>query len=109
MNTSHPLLKDAIPELAEELESLLLKQGEPELATQIPQLRIVDRCRCGDDFCAQFYTVPRPTGSWGAGHRNISLDCKTGMLVLDVVDDKVTSVEVLDRDEIRRKLHELLP
>ena len=104
-----PLLMDALPELGQELQTLLVQDGEPELAAQIRQVRIVDRCRCGDDFCATFYAVPRPSGSWGAGHRNISLDCKRGMLILDVVHDKLTCVEVLDRDEIRQKLHEILP
>jgi len=106
---SAPLISDALPELAQELETLLAKDGEPELAAQVRQLHIVDRCRCGDDFCATFYTVPRPSGSWGAAHRNISLDCEHGMLILDVVDDKLTCVEVLDRDEIRKRLHEILP
>jgi hypothetical protein len=106
---SAPLLTDAIPELAQELESLLVKAGESDLAVQVRQLHIVDRCRCGDDFCATFYTVPRPNGAWGAGHRNVSLDCEMGMLILDVVNDKITCVEVLDRDEIRRTLHNILP
>lgn|SRR5262249_39659611 len=106
---STPLLTDVIPELAQELETLLAKEGEPTLAAQVRQLHIVDRCRCGDSFCGTFYTVPRPNGVWGAGHRNISLDCQTGMLILDVVDDRVTAVEVLDRDEIRQRIHEILP
>ena len=104
-----PLLADAIPELAKELESLLVKTGESNLAAQVQQIQIVDRCRCGDDFCATFYAVPPPKGSWGVGHRNVSLDCETGMLILDVVDDKITCVEVIDREEIRQRLHELLP
>ncbi|MEQ1907104.1 MAG: hypothetical protein ABL888_23160, partial [Pirellulaceae bacterium] len=104
-----PLLTDAIPELARELEALLAKSGETNLAAQVQQLCIVDRCRCEDSFCATFYTAPRPNGAWGAGHRNISLDCETGMLVLDVVDDKITCVEVLDRNEIRQQLHKILP
>jgi hypothetical protein len=49
------LLTEILPE-AGELERLLKKSGEPELAAQAPQLTIVDRCRCGDDFCASFYT-----------------------------------------------------
>jgi uncharacterized protein YegJ (DUF2314 family) len=51
-----PLLIDALPELAQELEALLGKDGEPELATQIRQVRIIDRCRCGCASCATFYT-----------------------------------------------------
>jgi hypothetical protein len=104
-----PLISDALPGLAHELTTLLLKDGEPELAAQVQQLHIVDRCRCGDDFCATFYTVPCPRGAWGTGHRNLSLDCEHGMLILDVVDDKLTCVEVLDRDDIRKRLHEILP
>lgn len=104
-----PLLIDVLPELAQELEALLVQDGEPELAAQIRQASIVDRCRCGEDFCATFYTVPKPSGSWGAGHRNILLDCTRGMLILDVVRDRLKCVEVLDRDEIRQKLHEICP
>jgi hypothetical protein len=105
---SAPLILDVLPELAQELEALLVKQSELQLAAQVRGLRIVDRCRCDDDFCATFYTVPRPNGSWGPGHRNVSLDCKHGMLILDVVDDKLTCVEVLYRDEIRQKLHKII-
>jgi hypothetical protein len=104
-----PLLMDVLPELAQELEALLVRDGEPELAAQIRQVRVVDRCRCGGASCATFYTVPRPNGAWGAGHRNISLDCKRGMLILDVVHDKLACVEVLDRDEVRQRLNEILP
>ena len=106
---SAPLLADSIPELAREIEGLLVEQGEHRLAAQVARVRIVDRCRCGDPFCATFYTAPRPQGSWGAGHRNIELACEIGMLILDVVNENVTCVEVLFRDEIRQKLHEVLP
>jgi hypothetical protein len=104
-----PFIVDAFPELAQELETLLVKDGETELATQVQQLQIVDRCRCDNNFCATFYTVPRPSGSWGPGHRNISLDCERGMLILDVVNERLTCIEVLNREEIRQKLHEILP
>ena len=32
--------------------------GESELADTVPDLTIVERCRCGDDFCATMYTYP---------------------------------------------------
>ena len=57
------LLTEILSLLARELELLLKKQGEFELASQVAQLRIVDRCRCGDDFCSSFYTQPKPEGS----------------------------------------------
>jgi hypothetical protein len=104
-----PLLIDAFPELGQELETLLAQESEPVLAAQIRQVRIVDRCRCGDNSCATFYTAPRPSGSYGPGHRNIMLDAERGMLVLDVVGDKIMCVEVLDRDDIRQTLDQILP
>jgi hypothetical protein len=96
-------LVDALPELAYELEALLRLQGESELAVQVPELRIVDRCRCGDDFCATFYIQPKPVESYGSKHRSIALEPKEGMLIIDVDDGKIVCVEVLYRDEIRRR------
>jgi hypothetical protein len=40
-------LNVVMPSLARELEALLLEAEEPELAAQIVELEIVDRCRCG--------------------------------------------------------------
>src|SRR6266567_78733 len=80
------LLKNALPELADELAQLLLAAGQRSLADQVPGLNIVDRCRCGDDFCASFYTLPKPDGSYGAGLDFIDLDAEDGMIILDVVD-----------------------
>jgi hypothetical protein len=103
------LLKDALPELADELAQLLSEAGEHHLAKQVPGLTIVDRCRCGDDFCATFYTQPKPEGSYGAGHENVVLEPERGMIILDVVDDTIACVEVLYRDEVGRDLIEALP
>src|SRR5260370_22556076 len=103
------LLSNTLPLLADELQGLLIQDGEPELAAQVPGLNIVERCRCGDDFCATFYVLPKPEGSYGPDHRNVSLEPKEGMLILDVVAGRIACVEVLYRDDIRRKLYALLP
>jgi hypothetical protein len=103
------ILKDTFPELAQELEELLMAEKESDLAEQVSSLRIVDRCRCGDDFCATFYTQAPPQGSYGSGHRNVALEPKDGMLILDVVNDKIAKVEVLYRNEIRKVLLRTLP
>jgi hypothetical protein len=66
---SRPLLTDTLPAFATELHRLLIEQDEPELAAQVPGLMIFDRCRCGDDFCATFYTQPKPKDGFGPGHR----------------------------------------
>ena len=103
------LLTEILSLLARELELLLKKQGEFELASQVRQLRIVDRCRCGDDFCSSFYTQPKPEGSYGPGHRSMDLDAAEGMVILDVVAGTIAHVEVLYREDVRQKLIAALP
>jgi len=98
------LLTNMFPELATELQELLSQKGEPELAAQISGLKVLDRCRCGDDFCGMFYVLPKPRGAYGPGHRNIPMEPNTGMMILDVVGDKIAAVEVLYRNEVRRRL-----
>jgi len=88
---------------------LLITAGETGLATQISGLRIVDRCRCGDDFCSTFYVQPKPDGAYGPSHRSVDLAPQQGTIILDVVDEKIACVEVQYRDEIREKLQALLP
>lgn len=102
-------LVDLFPELSTELQQLLSELGESELAAQVPSLTVIERCRCGDDFCGTFYVLPKPRGAYGPDHRNIALEPKEGMLILDVVGQKIATVEVLYRDEIRRKLLDEFP
>jgi hypothetical protein len=102
-------LTEILPTLAVELEHLLENQREIRLAAQVPQLAIVDRCRCGDDFCSSFYTQPKPERQYGPNHRCIDLDAPEGMLLVGVVAEKIAHVEVLNRDDVRRKLLAALP
>jgi len=95
MTASEPKrLVEVFPELAAELQQLHAELGESALAEQVPELSVVERCRCSDDFCGMFYVLPEPDGAYGAEHRN----------VLDVLADKIAAVEVLYRDEVRKKL-----
>jgi|SRR5579859_7253308 len=103
------LVAEVFPALAGELQELLLKQNRHELAEQVPTLRIVDRCRCGDDFCASFYTQTKPTGRYPPGTKTIELDTKEGMLILDVVDGAIAQVEVLNREDVRKALLTAIP
>jgi hypothetical protein len=102
-------LADTLPEFALELERLLTRAGKPELAAQVPGLVIFDRCRCEDGFCSSFYTQPKPEGRYGPGHDCIDLDADEGMVLLDVVTGTIAHVEVLNRNDIRRKLTAQIP
>lgn len=108
-DNQHSLLVEAFPKLSEELQYLLGTVGEPTLAAQVPGLLVLDRCRCADDFCATFYVRPKLAGSYGPNLRTIPLEPTTGMLIIDVLDGMVASVEVLYRDEVRQKLLEMFP
>jgi hypothetical protein len=103
------LLTETLPAFAIEFRQLLEQQGESELAARVSSLKIFERCRCGDDFCATFYTQPKPIGGFGPGHRNVRLIPEEGMLILDVVGEEIACVEILDRPEIREKLLAVLP
>lgn len=105
--TDAPLVLEVLPALGAELGDLLLKQGEDELAKQVPGLRILIRGRCGDSFCATIHTIGQ--GPPIASHRTIPLDPEEGMLIVDVVDEKIATVEVLYRDEVRSVLLRLFP
>lgn len=102
-----PRLIDVLPTFAKEVEKLLMKQNEPKLAAQVASLKIVDRC--GEDFCASFHVEPKPRGAYGPGPRNVSLGSESGMIILDVVDDRIMQIEVLYRDEVRQAIQVLIP
>jgi hypothetical protein len=106
---NRPLLEVALPELAAELSDLLESVGQHDLVAQIPHLRLLDRCRCEDAFCATVYTAPRPSEGWGSGHRSMELAPSEGYLILDLVDRKIVCIEVLYRNSVREQLLRLLP
>ncbi|GAA3141720.1 hypothetical protein GCM10010521_30420 [Streptomyces rameus] len=100
----YPLVRDVFPELVTELITLLENEGERELAICAWDLRLVDECPCGDDFCQSFQTAAHPQGQpYGAGHRCVPLLPLRGMLCLDVVDGRIMYVEVLDRPPMHRR------
>ena len=97
-------LNSSLPDLSRELTALLITAEEPTLAAQIESLEIVERCPCTDDFCASFYTAPRPIRPYGPNHRNVELEPDRGMIILDIVDEQIMKVEILYRDDIRSQL-----
>jgi hypothetical protein len=102
-------LARAIPVFAAELEASLRRQGRADLASQITGLPLLDRCRCGDSFCATFYTAAKPVGAYGPGHSNLIVESREGMIILDLVDDEIRCVEVLYRPDVQKALFAVLP
>ncbi len=56
-----------MPAFAAELALKLTKIGEVGLAESLLALSVVEICPCGGDFCAGFYTEPKPGTSYGPG------------------------------------------
>jgi len=102
-------VRDVFPAFAGELADLCRSAARSDLAVQIADLPVVARCRCGQKNCAHFYTAPPPDGAYGAGHRNVLLPSKRGLIVIDVVNDRVVGVEVLDRHDVTEILDAYLP
>ena len=94
-------LVNVLPDFAAELAEALRCEDGSELADQVGGLSITAMCGCGDDFCASFYTGPRPDGPWAAQHRNVTPETATGMVILDVVDGRIRFVEVLHREDMK--------
>ena len=102
-------VRTLFPDLVGELRELLAESADSHLAEQLSDLVIVDRCRCGDDFCGMFYTIPPPDEAWPSPHRNVPFFTERGELILDVVNERIAAIEVLDRPEVRRVLDEVMP
>lgn len=81
----------------------------PNSRLKVPSSQIFERCSCGDNFCATFYAQPKPEGAYGPGHRNVVLAPDDGTIILDVVDDTIACIEVLDREDVRKKLLAAFP
>ncbi|WP_227996685.1 hypothetical protein [Glycomyces albidus] len=104
MEDEGPLLREVYPDLVDELARLLEDEGERYLSIAVRDLRIVAECGCADDFCQSVRTAPHPPGEpYGPGHRNVMLDPDEGMLVLDVLNERIVYVEILFRPPMARR------
>ncbi len=92
-------MSSLLPELAAELDRSLRQQGRPDLAEQVPSLRIVAVCPCEVEGCGSFYTG-RPMKRWFRRGRQVP----AGDLVVDTIDGEIVFVEVLGRPEVRAAL-----
>jgi hypothetical protein len=100
---------ELFPAFEKELAASITAQGRKDLAEDIGSLAVLDRCRCGETWCAHFYTAPRPEGAYGPGLVSMHLEALEGTIVLDVVDDRIMGIEVLDRADLKAVLDEYLP
>ncbi|GAA1346977.1 hypothetical protein [Saccharothrix algeriensis] len=94
MEQGRALVRDVHPELVAEPAALLAGRGEHDPA----DLPLVAGCGCGDDFCRSLRTSDHPEGvPYGPGRRSVPLESSRGVVVLDVVDERIVHVEVLVR------------
>jgi hypothetical protein len=93
------LVSDVLPELASELEQGLLAAGRPDLAEQLPSLRISTVCACEVEGCGSFYTG-RPMKRWFRRGKQVPV----GDVVVDTIDGEIVFVEVLGRPDVHAAL-----
>jgi hypothetical protein len=89
------LVAEAMPRFAEELERALREQGEPRLAEQVPGLKLVERCACGNESCRSFYTA-MPMKRWFRRGRQVPVEGLPGHVVVDLIDGEIVYVEVVE-------------
>ena len=94
-----PLFRAVLPGLAAELERSLEGLGRPELAHQVPSLRIWAACPCEVEGCGSFYTA-LPMKRWFRRGREVPV----GDLVVNTIDGDIVFVEVLGRPEVQAAL-----
>jgi len=96
---SGPLLAATTPGFATELEEGLRAIDRPDLAAQVPELRIREVCRCEVEGCASFYTA-MPMRRWFRRGKQLPV----GELVVDTIDGEIVYVEVLNRPDLKALL-----
>ena len=101
MQDSPPNLEAQWPVLSEQLRQSLRGAGEGDLADGVAEMHVIARCDCGDGSCQSFYTEPPPEGAYPYPDRARNLCFEDpgwdGMLILDIVDERIHFVEVIDR------------
>jgi hypothetical protein len=102
-------IEELFPDFSSELRDLVREAGRTDLAEQIGTLPVVARCSCGQNNCAHFYTATPPSGAYPPGHKSVPLPARSGLIVLDLLNDRVVAIEVLDRPDVKKILDGFLP
>ena len=82
------------------------------MADQVDELWIYGRCRCGMKDCATVYTAAdtSPETLQGPAYRGVGGDfTDTGLVLIDVSNERIVSIETLWYPEFVKALTELLP
>jgi len=79
-----------VAEAVPDLEQLLREAGRPDLADQVPELRIRALCTCSVEGCRSFYTG-LPMKRWFRRGKQVP----AGDYVVDTIDGEIVYVEVL--------------
>lgn len=89
-----------MPDFALELEKALRSDNLNELADSIRSLEIKGRCSCGDLWCSTFYVGGPQDSLIEKSDGTVCLDANAGMVNVDIVNGKITTIEVLDRIDV---------
>jgi hypothetical protein len=102
------MLKECLPDFAQELEMLLTREKNPELARQVRFMQVdVDAFGSDGDFCRMLCTGLNPRSGWGRGDTSIVLKPDQGNVLLTMLDRETTAVEVFFRRDIQEKVEML--
>ena len=99
-----PLFREMVPNLAKQLEADLRRIGRLDLAKELTELGIIDRCRCGSRFCRTFYCRQRATRC-GLKYSHIELKCG---VKLGVSRGHIASIQIIS-PAIRAILDKTIP
>jgi hypothetical protein len=102
-----------LPEFYDEMTAVLDEMGRPDLSAQLKYLEIVQKCPCSDGGCASFqvsalttadsFEIPGQRRSFFT--KSIQLSNVRGKIKLGLDQlGRITSFEILNRPDIRRKL-----
>jgi hypothetical protein len=80
--------------LASELRKRLTAAGEGEPVDVVDELRVVERCRCGNPRCESFYALPRFQTIWLWNRGGQTIPLRAGLAV-GAVGSRIVAVEVV--------------
>ena len=99
-----PLVSELLPELAKKLQADLHRIRRGDLADEIAELRILDRCRCGSASCRTFY-CRLPYTRCGAKYSEVPLKCG---VVLGIKRGHIASLQIVN-PIVRALLEKVMP